>query len=87
MRSGPKGTKPVGSYPPNAWGFFDMHGNVAEWCVDIPKVSPFPGVRPTDLRVHKDGSYLFLRGAAEFACSTPNAKAADLGFRVICVVK
>ena len=61
-----RGTAKVGSYKPNDWGLYDMHGNVWEYCLDLEKTNEvsLAAVDPvgaeygtTDRRVYKGGSW------------------------------
>jgi uncharacterized protein (TIGR02996 family) len=84
---------PVGSYPPNAFGLFDMHGNLHEWCQDwfdsdyylhIPAVDP-PGPEKGSTRVLRGGSWssnpIFCRSG--YRCYTDPDNQTFLGFRVV----
>jgi formylglycine-generating enzyme required for sulfatase activity len=80
---------PVGSYPPNAWGICDMHGNVDEWCEDVWHSSYEDA--PADGRAWLDGEdtepFRVVRGgwasATEFVCTSSARRQlrADAGSR------
>ncbi|MDT8391969.1 MAG: formylglycine-generating enzyme family protein [Lentisphaeria bacterium] len=81
-----------GSYPPNAYGLHDMHGNVWEWCRDI--FANYPGC---DLPDATNGQWRVIRGgnfhveaadcrSAERARLPPESTGNVLGFRIIRVI-
>jgi formylglycine-generating enzyme required for sulfatase activity len=78
---------PVGSFPANGYGLFDMAGNVSEWCLDrytpLRTGGPF---KPGPLRLLKGGSWLSrardLRCAARQSAS-PDYADGYIGFRVV----
>ncbi|MEM9275912.1 MAG: SUMF1/EgtB/PvdO family nonheme iron enzyme [Cyanobacteria bacterium P01_F01_bin.143] len=89
-------TTTVGTFPPNAFGLYDMHGNVWEWCQD-DWYSNYEGA-PIDgtVRGSKTGSKKVIRGgswvnspsrcrSAYRNADTRDDRYSTLGFRVVCV--
>lgn len=63
-RSSPKQTARVGTYPPNAWGVFDMHGNVWEWTSDWFSANYFHHSPVDDPPGPGKGTHHTLRGGS-----------------------
>ncbi len=82
----------VGKTPPNAWGLFDMHGNVEEWTNDWygpyeegDQVAPV-GRAEGNFRVTRGGSHgtnLYYLRSANRSGSLPGNKHWLIGFRVV----
>lgn len=82
----------VGKTTPNAWGFYDVHGNVEEWCLDW--YGPYEAGEQTDpvgraygdFRVTRGGSHstevYYLRSANRMG-ALPDDRSWVIGFRVV----
>jgi formylglycine-generating enzyme required for sulfatase activity len=88
-------TKPVASKQPNAWGLYDMSGNVNEWCQDWYD-DTYPVGPVTDPTGPDSGSYRVYRGGSYYEkaeeCRSANRSNGDqdieskqIGFRLLAV--
>ena len=90
-------TTPVGSFKPNGFGLYDMHGNVWEWCLDVYHDSyngaPVDGSAWTDVsgsRVVRGGSWISRADALRSAVrerGEEEFESAGIGFRVVTVAR
>jgi len=62
LKGRPGRPTPVGSYPPNAFGLYDMHGNIWEWCADW--YATYPAGPQKDPRGPSTGMFRVVRGGS-----------------------
>ena len=83
----------VGSYKPNAWGIYDVQGNVFEWCLDrhggvSGRAETDPkGPENGDLRVQRSGAWMFTASSCRLANRVGKNKSKSngtMGLRVAC---
>lgn len=84
-------TAQVGAYLPNAWGLYDMHGNVREWCLDWYGSRMLEGADPVGAssgseRVHRGGGMASASASCRSAHRTslaPTDSDSNIGFRIV----